>query len=325
MNKRTLGALEVSALGLGCMGFSPQVYGPATDAESAETINRALDLGVTLLDTADVYGVGHNEELVGRTIAGRRDEVVLATKFGVTGRDGAKLTVDSSPDYARKAVDASLGRLGLDHIDLYYLHRRNPDVPIEDTMGALAELVQAGKIRHIGLSEVNAQTVRAAHAVHPVTALQIEYSLFTRLDVDVDATCRELGIGIVPYSPVGRGMLTSTVRSLDELAEDDFRRTLPQWQPENLPRNLALADKVRAVAEDMGATPVQVALAWLLAQGKHIVPIPGTRKIANLEENVGAVELTLTAEQKEAIEAAVPADQVAGERYPESGMAAVGH
>jgi aryl-alcohol dehydrogenase-like predicted oxidoreductase len=325
MDKRTLGGLEVSALGLGCMGFSPQVYGPATDTESADTINRALDLGVTLLDTADMYGNGHNEELLGRTIASRRNEVVLATKFGITGRDGAKLAVDSSPDYARAAVDASLGRLGVDHIDLYYLHRRNPDVPIEDTMGALAELVEAGKIRHVGLSEVNARTLRAAHEVYPVTALQAEYSLFTRLDVDVAMTCRDLGIGIVPYSPVGRGMLTSTVRSLDDLAEDDFRRALPQWQPENLPRNLALVDRVREVAEEMDATPVQVALAWLLAQGEHIVPIPGTRKITNLEENIGAVDLELTAEQKEAIEAAVPADEVAGERYPEAGMAAVGH
>jgi len=327
MEVRQLGAQGpmVSAIGLGCMPMSG-VYGSTDDADGIATIHRALDLGVTLLDTADMYGDGHNEQLLARTIAGRRDEVVLATKFGITGRDlrTTELTVDSSPEYARTAVEASLNRLGVDHIDLYYLHRRNPDVPIEDTMGALAELVQAGKIRHIGLSEVNAHTLRAAHAVHPVTALQAEFSLFTRLDVDVQTTCWELGIGVVPYSPVGRGMLTSSVRSFDDLDKDDFRRGLPQWQPENLPSNLALADRVREIAEDVDATPVQVALAWLLAQGDHVVPIPGTRKIANLEENVAAVDLELTAEQKTALEAAVPADEVAGDRYNQAGMASVG-
>lgn len=326
MNKRTLGELEVSAIGLGCMGMS-EVYGKPDDTESIGVIHRALDIGVTLLDTADVYGAGHNEELVGRAIRDRRDEVVLATKFGITGFDDdtAALTLDGSPDYVRSACDASLRRLNTDVIDLYYLHRRDPAVPIEDTVGALAELVSAGKVRHIGLSEVGADTLRRAHAVHPITALQAEYSLFNRgLTGELVPVCRELGVGIVPYSPVGRGFLTGTIRSEKDLADNDFRRVLPQFQGENLARNVALADRVAAIAKSVGATPVQVALAWLLAQGEDIVPIPGTKRVRYLEENAAAAELSLTPEVIDEINAAVPGDAVAGERYTPEGMSAVG-
>jgi aryl-alcohol dehydrogenase-like predicted oxidoreductase len=322
VNTRTLGELEVSALGLGCMGMS-EVYGPSDDAESIGVIHRALDLGVTFLDTADIYGAGHNEELVGRAIADRRDEVVLATKFGI--RDvvgGGEVAVDGSPAYVRQAVDASLRRLGVDHIDLYYLHRRDPRTPIEDTVGAMAELVEAGKVRHLGLSEISAETLRRAHAVHPITAMQSEFSLFNRaIANDQVPVCRELGIGVVPYSPVGRGMLTG--RAVREFAKGDFRSGLPQFQGENLERNIALAERVRGLATTLGVTPVQVALAWLLAQGEHVVPIPGTKRLRYLEENAAAADVRLTAEQLAEIDSAVPPEAVSGSRYSEAGMQAV--
>jgi aryl-alcohol dehydrogenase-like predicted oxidoreductase len=324
MERRTIGNLEVSAIGLGCMGMS-SVYGAANDPDSIRTIHRALDLGVNFLDTADIYGQGHNEELVGRAIAARRDEVVLATKFGIldVGED-ARLQVDSSPDHARRAVDASLLRLGVDVIDLYYLHRRNPDTAIEDTIAGMAELVAAGKVRHLGLSEVSADTLRRAHAVHPITALQSEYSLFERnVEASVLATCRELGIGLVPFSPIGRGILTGTVTTLDELDSDDFRRDVPRFQGANLEQNLELVAQVQRIAAEVGATPGQCALAWLLAKDPHIVPIPGTKRVSRLEENAGAVSVRLTAEQVAKLDAAVPPDAVAGDRYSAGGLAAV--
>jgi aryl-alcohol dehydrogenase-like predicted oxidoreductase len=322
MRKRKLGGLEVSALGLGCMGMS-EVYGPADDAESIGVIHRALDLGVTFFDTADVYGVGHNEELVGRAIADRRDEVVLATKFGIREVvGGGEVSVDGSPAYVRQAVDASLGRLGVDHIDLYYLHRRDPDTPIEDTVGAMASLVEAGKVRHLGLSEVSSETLRRAHAVHPIAALQSEFSLFNRaIGDDQLPVCRELGIGVVPYSPVGRGMLTG--KAVRDFADDDFRRGLPQFQGENLDHNLALAERVQGLAKTLDVTPVQVALAWLLAQGEHVVPIPGTKRVRYLEENAAAAEVELTADQLAEIDSAVPPGAVSGDRYTPQGMSAV--
>jgi aryl-alcohol dehydrogenase-like predicted oxidoreductase len=324
VDKRRLGELEVSALGLGCMGMS-ETYGPADDTESVGVIHRALDLGVTFLDTSDVYGDGHNEELVGRAIADRRDEVVLATKFGIRRVvGGGVVEVDGTPEYARTAVDASLRRLGVDTIDLYYLHRRDPDVPIEDTVGAMAELVTEGKVRHLGLSEVSADTLRKAHAVHPITALQSEFSLFNRAFADaVLPAARELGIGVVPYSPVGRGLLTGDLDTLRNLPEGDFRRGLPQFQGENLDRNLALAERVHGIATTLGVTPVQVALAWLLAQDEHLAPIPGTKRVKYLEENAGAAAVRLTADQLAEISSAVPADAVAGERYTPAGLAAV--
>jgi len=326
MKQRTLGksGLTVSAVGLGCMGMS-EFYGPADEATSMETIQRALDLDVTFLDTADMYGVGHNEELVGRAIAGRRDEVILATKFGIRRGDGRDRRIDSSPEYARSAIDVSLKRLGVDHVDLYYLHRRNPEVPVEETVGAMAELVAAGKVRHVGLSEVNADTLRRAHAVHPITALQSEYSLWTRdIENEVLPTARELGIGLVAYSPVGRGFLTGTITSADDLAPDDFRRFNPRFQGENLRRNLALVERVRDVAAQVGCTPVQLALAWLLSCGDDIVPIPGTKRVKYLEENAAAVDIELTPEQVLALDDALPAVGVAGDRYDEAGMRAVG-
>ncbi|HWM01442.1 MAG TPA: aldo/keto reductase [Actinophytocola sp.] len=324
MHKRMLGELEVSALGLGCMGMS-EVYGPADDTESVGVIHRALDLGVNFLDTSDVYGRGHNEELVGRAIADRRDRAVLATKFGISRVvGGGVVEVDGSPDYVRAAVDRSLARLGVDTIDLYYLHRRDPKVPIEDTVGAMAELVAAGKIRHLGLSEVNADTLRAAHAVHPISALQSEFSLFNRgLADSVLPVAQELGIGVVPYSPVGRGLLTGDPEALRDLPDDDFRRGLPQFQGEHLDRNIALAQRVLGIAKTVDATPVQVALAWLLAQDEHVVPIPGTKRVRYLEENAAAADLTLTTDQLAEITAAVPAGAVSGDRYTPAGMAAV--
>jgi aryl-alcohol dehydrogenase-like predicted oxidoreductase len=324
VDKRKLGALEVSALGLGCMGMS-EVYGPADDTESIGVIHRAIELGVTFLDTADVYGQGHNEELVGRAIADRRDQVVLATKFGIRRVvGGGVVEVDNTPEYARAAVDRSLARLKIDTIDLYYLHRRSTDVPIEETVGAMAELVTAGKVRHIGLSEVNADTLRAAHAVHPIAALQSEFSLFNRdLADSVLPVALELGIGVVPYSPVGRGMLTGDLDTLRNLPAGDFRHGLPQFQGENLGRNIALAERVHGLATTLGVTPVQVALAWLLAQDEHIVPIPGTKRTTYLEENAGASAVTLTADQLAEITSAIPAGAVAGDRYTPEGLAAV--
>ncbi len=324
MDKRMLGDLEVSALGLGCMGMS-QVYGPADDSESIGVIHRAIELGVTFLDTADVYGQGHNEELVGRAIADRRDQVVLATKFGIRRVvGGGVVEVDGSPAYVRAAVDRSLARLGVDVIDLYYLHRRDPDVPVEDTVGAMAELVTAGKVRYLGLSEVNAETLRKAHAVHPITALQSEFSLFNRDLADtVLPTALELGVGVVPYSPVGRGMLTGDLDTMRNLPDDDFRRGLPQFQGENLGRNIALAERVHGVAKTLGVTPVQVALAWLLAQSEHIAPIPGTKRVTYLEENAGAAAVRLTEDQLAEITSAVPAGAVSGARYTPEGLQAV--
>ena len=302
---RTLGPLEVSAQGLGCMGMS-FAYGPIDGDEAVATLARAHQLGVTFLDTADVYGFGANEELVGRAIAGYRDEVQLATKFGIVQRDGGR-GVDGSPAYVRQACDASLGRLGVETIDLYYLHRPDSTVPIEDTVGAMAELVAAGKVRHLGISEASADTIRRAHATHPIAALQSEWSLFARdIERSAVATCRELGIGIVAFSPLGRGLLTGGVTSLDELAPDDFRRTVPLFQGDNLDANLALAGAVGEIAAERGATAGQVALAWLQAQGDDVVAIPGTKRRTYLEQNVAALELTLTADELARLDALKP-------------------
>ncbi|WP_113701209.1 aldo/keto reductase [Nonomuraea lactucae] len=322
MKQRTLGTSgpSVSALGLGLMGMS-EFYGATDDERSIATIHRALDLGVNFLDTADVYGGGHNEQLLGRALAGRRrDEAVVATKFGAR-RQGNVATVDSTPEYARQAVDASLARLGIDHIDVYYLHRRDPEVPIEDTVGALADLVAQGKIRHIGLSEVSADTLRRAHAVHPIAALQSEYSLWERgLEAEVLPAARELGVAVVPYSPVGRGFLTGTVTDLNALAPDDYRRVDPRFQGDNLARNLALAERVKALAEQVGVTPTQLALAWLLHQGPDVIPIPGTKRISYLEQNAAAADVNLDADTLIALDAAVPRGAAAGDRYPEQLM-----
>jgi aryl-alcohol dehydrogenase-like predicted oxidoreductase len=324
MNHRTLGrdGLDVSALGLGCMGMS-EFYGPADDAESIATIHRALSLGITLLDTADMYGPYTNEQLVGTAIADRRDEVVLATKFGVVREEGSR-RVDSSPEYAKQACEASLRRLGVDHIDLYYMHRRNPDVPIEETVGGMAELVDEGKVRHLGLSEVNSDTLRAACAVHPIAALQSEWSLWTRgIEAEIVPAARELGVGIVPYSPVGRGFLTGRYASVDDLSPDDFRRYNPRFQGDNLTDNLAIVERVREVADDVGCTPVQLALAWLLHQGDDVVPIPGTKRVAYVEENAEAADVGLTADHLAALHEAMPVGVAAGDRYPAEAMGAL--
>jgi aryl-alcohol dehydrogenase-like predicted oxidoreductase len=314
---RKLGGLEVGAQGLGCMGMS-QAYGVRdNDEESIATIHRALDLGVTLLDTANVYANGVNEELVGRAIAGRRDEVVLATKFGIVWTDGA-MGARGDAEYVKQSCDESLRRLGVDHIDLYYQHRVDPDTPIEETWGALASLVEAGKIRYAGISEASAATIRAAHAVHPVTALQSEWSLWTRgIEGEILSTCRELGIGVVPFSPLGRGFLTGAVKSMADLPEDDMRRGLPRFAEGNFERNMAIVDALRKLAEEKGVTAGQLALAWVQAQGEDVVPIPGTKRRKYLEENVAAASLELTPEDLAAIAAAAPAEAVAGERYPE--------
>jgi aryl-alcohol dehydrogenase-like predicted oxidoreductase len=333
MRVRQLGSQGpyVSELGLGCMGMS-FAYGPRDDEESARTLHRALDLGVTMLDTADMYGLGHNEELIGRVLKGRRDEFVLATKFGFRIRggqarsDNPETYVDTSPEYVRQAADASLQRLGFDTIDLYYAHRRNPEIPIQDTVGAMAELVAAGKVRHLGLSEVSPATLRAAHAVHPIAAVQVEYSLFSRdPEGELLNTCHELGVAVVAYSPVGRGLLTGTVTNLNELAPDDFRRVVPRFDGENLAANLRLVEAVRSVAAELRATPAQTALAWLLARDPMVIPIPGTKRVRYLEENVAAAELSLTAQQVAALAAAVPPDAVAGTRYGERSMTLLNH
>ncbi len=311
--------LTVSAVGLGCMGMS-EFYGTTDEDEGIRTIRRALDLGVTLLDTADMYGPFTNERLVGRAIARRRDDVVLATKFGnVRDPENPGLRrVDGSPEYVRKACDASLERLGVDHIDLYYQHRVDRSVPIEDTVGAMAELVTAGKVRRLGLSEASAATIRRAHAVHPITALQTEFSLWTRhIEAEILPTIRELGIGLVPYSPLGRGFLTGTITSTDSLAADDFRRVNPRFAGDAMQANLSLVQRVRAIAERKGVTAGQLALAWVLAQGQDVVPIPGTKRVHYLEENVAAAAIVLTDDDLAELNAAFPADAVVGERYPD--------
>jgi aryl-alcohol dehydrogenase-like predicted oxidoreductase len=321
MKQRVLGTggPAVSALGLGAMGFSG-TYGAADDDESIATIRRALDLGVSLIDTADVYGSGHNEELVGRAIAGRRDDVVIATKFGfVTGPASDSPRIDGSPGHVHAAIDASLRRLGVDHVDLYYLHRVDAATPIEETVGAMAELVRAGKVRHLGLSEVGPSVLRRGHAVHPIAAVQSEYALWVRdLEDEMLPTMRALGVALVAFSPLGRGLLAGAVSRAADLPDDDLRRIFPRFQGENLDRNARITDTVRQIAEARGATPAQVALAWVLHQGDDIVPIPGTRRAANLEANVAAVDLALTPTDLDALAAGALAGDVAGERYPES-------
>ena len=319
LEQRNLGALTVSALGLGCMGMS-QSYGPADEDESVRTLHRALDLGVLFLDTADMYGDGHNERLIGRALAQRRDDFVLATKFG-NRRDGQRRWVDNRPEWIREACEASLRRLGTDVIDLYYMHRRDPGVPVEESVGAMAELVQAGKVRHLGLSEVSAETLRAAAAVHPIAALQSEWSLFTRgLEAEIVPAARGLGVGLVPYSPLGRGMVAGALTSQEELSEDDFRRNHPRWSGENLEHNLGLVRRVRELAGEAGCSPVQLALAWLLHQGDDVVPIPGTKRVKYLEEDVAALDVRLSEDVLRALdELGAPA----GERYPAAFMGAV--
>ena len=324
METRTLGRLTVPAQGLGCMGMS-EFYGTGDQAEAERTIQRALDLGVTFLDTADMYGPFTNERLVGKAIAGRRDVVVLATKFGnERGEDGSFRGINGTPAYVRRACDASLQRLGVDDIDLYYQHRVDTTVPVEDTWGALRELVEAGKVRHAGISEAAPETIRRAHAVQPVTAVQTEYSLWSRDPEDdgVLATCAELGIGFVAYSPIGRGFLSGQIRSVDDLAPGDYRRTNPRFQGENFTRNLELVDRVREIADEKGVTATQLALAWVMAQSDRagspgIVPIPGTKRVAYLEENAAAADVRLTDEELRRLDDAAPVGATAGDRYPD--------
>ncbi len=323
MNRRTLGpdGPEVSEIGLGCMGMSA-FYGAADEGEATATIHRALDLGCNFLDTSDMYGPHTNERLVGAAIRERRDEVFLATKFGIKlikDDDLIHREINGKPEYVHEACDASLKRLGVEHIDLYYQHRVDPNTPIEETVGAMAELVTAGKVRYLGLSEASAQTVRRAHAVHPITALQTEYSLWTRdVEAEIQPTLEELGIGLVPYSPLGRGFLSGRFKSPDDLDEDDYRRFGPRFSGENLKENLKLAERVKEIAAAKGITAGQLALAWVLARGEHVVPIPGTNRVAYLEENVGAADVVLSASEVEQIAEAIPA--AAGDRYDPVGM-----
>jgi aryl-alcohol dehydrogenase-like predicted oxidoreductase len=316
MQQRRLGQLQVSAIGLGCMGMSEYYSGRDQD-EAVATIHRALESGIMLLDTADIYGVGANEELVGRAIGDRRGEAVVATKFGVVRNpNGEYVGISGRPDYVRSACDASLKRLGMEAIDLYYQHRVDPETPIEDTVGAMADLVSAGKVRHIGLSEAGPETIRRAHRVHPITALQTEYSLWSREpEAEILATVRELGIGFVAYSPLGRGFLTGQIKSIDALDADDWRRNVPRFQGENFQKNLDLVREVEAMARDKGCTPAQLALAWVLSQGDDIVPIPGTKRRKYLDENIAAVDLRLTAEEIEHIDRVLPPGLAAGTRY----------
>ncbi|MDY4341842.1 aldo/keto reductase [Xanthomonas sp. LF07-6] len=329
MQTRTLGrnGPRVSALGLGCMGMSAFYGGRSDDAAAIAVIHAAIEHGVSLIDTADMYGPHTNEVLVGKALAGRRDQVVLATKFGIKldPNDPAARGIDGRPEYVQSACEASLRRLGVDHIDLYYQHRVDPNVPIEDTVGAMARLVEQGKVRFLGLSEAAAATIRRAHAVHPITALQSEYSLWSR-DPEHDGvleTVRELGIGFVPYSPLGRGFLTGAIRSPEDFEADDYRRHSPRFQGENFDRNLQLVERVRELAQAKGVTPGQLALAWVLAQGEDLVPIPGTKRLAYLEENLGALQVKLSAEELAQIEAIFPADAAAGHRYPAASRGAL--
>lgn len=318
MEKRFLGTskLEVSSIGLGCMGMS-DFYSGRDEQESIRTLHHALDLGVNFLDTADMYGVGKNEELVGKAIAGRRNEVVLATKFGsMRDASGAYLGINGRPEYVKSACEASLKRLGVEAIDLYYQHRVDPNTPIEETVGAMAELVAEGKIRHIGLSEASPETIRRASKIHPITAVQTEYSLWTReVEDEILPVCRELGIGFVPYSPLGRGFLTGQIQKYEDLGPDDFRRSLPRFQGENFNKNLVLVELIKQLAAEKECEPSQLALAWLLAQGKDIVPIPGTKRISYLEENAASLRVMLTPDELQAIEAIAPKGFASGDRY----------
>jgi aryl-alcohol dehydrogenase-like predicted oxidoreductase len=326
MEARELGksGLFVSALGLGCMGMS-DFYGDGDEVESIATIHRAIDLGVTFLDTADIYGMGRNEELVGKAIRDRRDKVVLATKFAnVRKADGTFVGVNGKPDYVRSACEASLRRLQVDMIDLYYQHRVDPDTPIEDTVGAMAELVKVGKVRYLGLSKAGPDTIRRAQRVHPIAALQTEYSLWSRdPEGELLETVRELGIGFVAYSPLGRGFLTAKITSLDDLSDDDWRRTMPRFEQENFRRNMELVERIRALAAKKGCSPAQLALAWVLAQGDDIVPIPGTKRRRYLEENIGALDVHLSPEELAEIDTILPAGAAAGSRYSAPGMRAI--